>query len=50
MMYRNFFICLFLASTCGCSDSNNDDGFDLSPVDPPANPIQPANVSQPEWL
>jgi two-component system chemotaxis response regulator CheY len=36
--------------TSGCSDSNNDDSFDLSPVDPPANPIQPANVSQPEWL
>ena len=49
-MYRNFFICLFLVFTYGCSDSNNDDGFDLSPVDPPANPIQPTNPSQPEWL
>ena len=50
MMYRNFFICLFLVFTFGCSDSNNDNGFDLSPVDPPATPIQPANVSPPEWL
>jgi len=50
MMYRNFFICLFLVFTFGCSDSNNDNGFDLSPVDPPATPIQPANAGQPEWL
>ena len=50
MIYRTFIICLFLVFTYGCSDSNNDDGFDLSPVDPPANPIQPANPSQPEWL
>ena len=50
MIYRNFFICLFLVFTYGCSDSNNDDGFDLSPVDPPANPSQPTNPSQPEWL
>ena len=50
MMYRNFFICLFLVFTFGCSDSNNDNGFDLSPVDPPATPIQPASAGQPEWL
>ena len=50
MIYRTFIICLFLVFTYGCSDSNNDDGFDLSPVDPPANPIQPTNSSQPEWL
>ena len=50
MMYRNFFICLFLVFTYGCSDSNNDDGFDLSPVDPPANPVTTANANQPGWL
>ena len=50
MMYRNFIICLFLVFTYGCSDSNNDNGFDLSPVVPPATPIQPANAGQPEWL
>ena len=50
MTYRNFFICLFLVFTFGCSDSNNDNGFDLSPVDPPATPIQPASAGQPEWL
>ena len=50
MIYRTFIIAVFLVFTYGCSDSNNDDSFDLSPVDPPANPIQPANVSQPEWL
>ena len=50
MLYRNFFICLFLVFTFGCSDSNNDNGFDLSPVDPPATPIQPASAGQPEWL
>ena len=50
MIYRTFIICLFLVLTYGCSDSNNDDGFDLSPVVPPANPIEPTNSSQPEWL
>jgi len=50
MIYRTCIIAVFLVFTYGCSDSNNDDSFDLSPVDPPANPIQPANVSQPEWL
>ena len=49
MMYRNFFICLFLVFTFGCSDSNNDNGFDLSPV-VPLIPIQPASAGQPEWL
>ena len=50
MMYRNFIICLFLVFTYGCSDSNNDNGFDLSPVVPAATPIQPATAGQPEWL
>ena len=50
MIYRTFIIAALLVFTYGCSDSNNDDGFDLSPVDPPASPIQPANASEPEWL
>ena len=50
MMYRTFIIAALLVFTYGCSDSNNDDGFDLSPVVPPANPIEPTNSSQPEWL
>ena len=61
MRYRTFVICLFLAFTYGCSDSNGNDGFDISvadsntdPVLPPANPPVPTDVSQlvspPEWL
>ena len=61
MRYRTFIICLFLAFTYGCSDSNGNDGFDISvadsntdPVLPPANPPVPTDVSQlvspPEWL
>jgi len=50
MIYRTFIIAALLVFTYGCSDSNNDDGFDLSPVVPPANPIEPTNSSQPEWL
>ena len=53
MSYRAFIIAGFLIFTHGCSDSNNDDGFGLSPVDPvvpPASPIEPTNSSLPEWL
>ncbi len=53
MTYRALIIVALLVFTYGCSDSNNDNGFDLSPVDPvvpPANPIEPTNSSQPEWL
>ena len=50
MTYRNFFICLFLVFTFGCSDSNNDDGFGLLPAVPEPTPIQPASAGQPEWL
>ena len=61
MRYRTFIICLFLGFTYGCSDSNGNDGFDISvadsntdPVLPPANPPVPTDVSQlvspPEWL
>ena len=34
----------------GCSDSNSDDGFGLLPAVLEPTLIQPANVSQPEWL
>ena len=50
MIYRTFIIAALLVFTYGCGDSNNDDGFDLSPVVPPSNPIEPTNSSQPEWL
>ena len=53
MIYRTFIIAVFLVFTYGCSDSNNDDGFGLSPVDPvvpPAGPIELTNSSEPEWL
>ena len=50
MMYRNFIICCFLVFTYGCSDSNNDDGFGLSPACASHHPIEPTNSSQPEWL
>ena len=50
MMYRNVIICFFLVFAYGCSDSNNDDGFGLSPAVPEPTPIQPANASEPEWL
>ena len=50
MMYRNVIICFFLVFAYGCSDSNNDDGFGLSPAVPEPTPIQPASAGQPEWL
>jgi hypothetical protein len=53
MINRTFIIAALLVFTYGCSDSNNDDGFGLSPVDPvvpPASPIEPTNSSEPEWL
>ena len=50
MIYRTFIIAVILLFTYGCSDSNNDDGFDLLPAVPEPTPIQPANAGQPEWL
>ena len=50
MIYRTFIIAVVLVFTYGCSDSNNDDGFDLLPAVPEPTPIQPANAGQPEWL
>ena len=49
MIYRTFIIAALLVFTYGCSDSNNDDGFGLSPVDPPVptdcQPASPARQS-----
>ncbi len=57
MICRTFIIAILLIFTYGCSDSNGDNGFDINGADsntdsvaPPANPIQPANVSPPESL
>jgi hypothetical protein len=50
MIYRTFIIAALLVFTYGCSDSNNDDGFDLSPVDPPVPTDVSQLVSPPEWL
>ena len=49
MIYRTFIIAAFLVFNYGCSDSDNDDGFDLSPLDPIAVTHTPAHAQQTLW-